>query len=101
MNKVVLIGRKIKIKTDTRLLDVFHIDLGVLQGSISDRLLFLLAINDLAVSVSAGFLVLFADNASLAISSDTREELLFGVNGVITQVKSFKDRQLFVRLCKL
>lgn len=79
--------RKIKVKIDT-LSDEFHIDLGVRLGFVLGPLLFLLAINDLLDSVSVRSLVLFADDGSLSIPSDTSEELLFGVDQVITQMTS-------------
>nr|CAI5821235.1 unnamed protein product [Callosobruchus analis] len=89
--KSYLNGRQITVKVEDKHSDLYHMKLGVPQGSIMGPLIFLLFVNDMPAHISTNNLVLYADDTTVAVHTESPLEIKSKLNLVASE---------FVHWCK-
>jgi hypothetical protein len=82
-------NRKVKVKVNGFISQLYELSLGTGQGSVLGPLLFILFINDLPYYLVEFLTVLFADDTSLGMCGKSLEELLENFNAAIPKMNTW------------
>nr|CAH7747027.1 unnamed protein product [Callosobruchus chinensis] len=88
--------RKLQVRIENTLSDIYDVGLCVPQGSVLDPLLFLLYVNDLPKCISSGAVIMFADDTTITVSGYALNDLQSNINIAMHEFSSWCQRNRLI-----
>lgn len=93
--------RQLAVRTEGLISQKRDINLGVVQGSVLGPLIFLLFINDLPLHIKNGFVINFADDTTIVVSTTSPDNVINLINRACDELKQWcKSNRLILNESK-
>nr|CAH7756525.1 unnamed protein product [Callosobruchus chinensis] len=88
--------RKLQVRIENTLSDIYDVGLGVPQASVLGPLLFLLYVNDLPKFISSGAVIMFADDTTITVSGYALNDFQSNINIAMDEFSAWCQRNRLI-----